>query len=811
MKNIWFLCTLGLLFLGCNSSKKKTQLMDYLNNDAAVIIKMKNIGSLKSNITNNAFLQTLESADSYKNLSKKLALLQYIKTEDDLYLSVFNTNDSDSLDFSIITKIKPELFLIDSLPNHSIETLKYNKHTITKSTVGNHELFSVTKDSVFIGASNKALLVATLEDDKIHPTIKALINSSNADNQLSVFINKKKDIHFNSFFINETLNTSTLTDFLFFDVDIDQNALKLNGVVKTADSTKKLMDVFKNTKPQENKLATITPSNSDGFLSLTFNDYTVFNKNLITLKKGDSTLTTTLLDNVIETGVIYEGNNRAIILNSLDVYITKDALLNDQDMIETYRDIDIFNFSQPELFLKTFSPFINFNEANKYCIVDNFIVFSNNTEFLHTIIASYKNQTTFSTQSSYKSLKDQFSDEASLLSIVNPDKLKTIINRNLNDSLNLKLDAFNATGLQFIYDTNFAHVNAVIQKGKTRVIDNSVTEITAVKIDADLLKSPQLVTNHITNEKEIAVQDIKNNLYLISSSGKILWKKQLQGAILGRIEQIDMYKNGRLQLAFATTNRVYVLDRNGKDVKPFPLKFNDAITQPLSVFDYDGNRKYRLMVTQGKNVIMLDDHGKTVKGFNFEKTADNIIHQPQHIRIGRKDYLLFKTAKKLYILDRVGKTRVTPKVDYSYSDEAVYLYKGNFATTTTNGQLVTIDTKGNTAAKDLGLTDQHYLETTSKTLVALSENRLTIKSNTYELDYGSYSKPNIFYLNDKIYVSVTDKQTQKVFLFDSNAKLLPNFPVYGTSQIDMANIDKGRNLEFVTKGDNNTILIYQIN
>ncbi len=809
MKNIWFLCTLSVLFVACNSSKKKTELMDYLNNDAAIIIKVKNIGSLKSNISNNAFLQTLESSEGYENLSNKLALLQYIKTEDDLYLSIFNTNDS--LDFSIITKTKPELFLIDSLPNHSIESLKYQKHTITKSSVGNQEIFSIIKDSVFIGASSKTLLKATLEGAKIHSTIKTLINASNDDNQLSIFINKKKEHHINSFFVNERLNTLTLTDYLFFDVDIDQNALVLNGVVKSADSSKKLMDVFKNTIPQENKLATITPANSDGFLSFTFNDYGVFKKNLNAFRKSDSTLTTNLFDNVIETGVIYEGNNRAIILNSLDVYITKDALLNDQDMIETYRDIDIFNFSQPELFLKTFSPFINFNEAKAYCIIDNFIVFSNDVELIHNIIASYKNQTTFRSQSSYKSLKEQFSNEASILSVVNPVKLETIINRNLNDSLSLKLDAFKATGLQFIYDNDFAHVNAVIQKGKTRAVENSVTEMATVKIDAELLNTPQLVTNHVTKEKEIAIQDIKNNLYIISSSGKILWKKQLQGAILGKIEQIDMYKNGRLQLAFATTNRVYVLDRNGKDVKPFPLKFNDPITQPLSVFDYDNNRKYRLMVTQGKNVFMLDDNGKTVKGFNFEKTTDHIIHQPQHIRIGRKDYIVIKTANKLYILDRVGKTRVTPKMDYKYSDEAVYLYKGNFATTTTNGKLITIDSKGNTASQDLGLTDSHYLETTSKTLVALSENRLTIKTNTYELDYGNYSKPNIFYLNDKIYVSVTDKQTQKIYLFDSNAKLLSNFPVYGTSAIDMANMDKGRNLEFVTKGDANTILIYQIN
>ena len=92
-----------------------------------------------------------------------------------------------------------------------------------------------------------------------------------------------------------------------------------------------------------------------------------------------------------------------------------------------------------------------------------------------------------------------------------------------------------------------------------------------------------------------------------------------------------------------------------------------------------------------------------------------------------------------------------------------------------------------------------------------SENKLSIKTNTLELDYGNYSDPEIFYINDKIYVSVTDLQSKKVYLFDSQAKSIANFPVYGNSKISMDNIDKDRNLEFVTIGDNNSIIIYQIN
>jgi hypothetical protein len=45
---------------------------------------------------------------------------------------------------------------------------------------------------------------------------------------------------------------------------------------------------------------------------------------------------------------------------------------------------------------------------------------------------------------------------------------------------------------------------------------------------------------------------------------------------------------------------MYVVDENGKDVAPFPIKFRDDITQSLAIFDYDNNRKYRFIIKQGK-------------------------------------------------------------------------------------------------------------------------------------------------------------------------------------------------------------------
>lgn len=196
---------------------------------------------------------------------------------------------------------------------------------------------------------------------------------------------------------------------------------------------------------------------------------------------------------------------------------------------------------------------------------------------------------------------------------------------------------------------------------------------------------------------------------------------------------------------------------------------------------------------------MYDAKGKIVKGFTFKAANNTIISQPQHFRIGNKDYITITTENKLLILDRVGKTRVTPKTTLSFSSKPIYIYLSKFTTTTNKGDLISIDTKGNVTTQNLNLSSKNNIATTSKTLVYQSENKLTIRNKTINLDYGNYADAEIFILNNKIYVSITDLQSQKTYLFDSQAKLLPNFPVYANSKIDLANSDKDKNLELLLK------------
>ncbi len=806
IKSFTYFSLLLLTLLSCNERKRSSVISDFIPVNSQTILLINNIESFKTNLNNNHFIDLLSKTKDYKTLKKQLNHLNNIRTTDPVIIS-FTKTDDNKLDYTLITKNNKTLFELDSIKNHKTETYKVKNHTALKITIEDAITYNSIRDSVFISASNKNILETILNTKQPTNPFEKQINAIDKNSPFSIILNEKQPI--NSIFYETSLNNLNLTDYFTLDVSVSQDELFLSGITKAKDSSN-LINVFKNTIPQENETAKITPGNSDGFLSLTFDNYEVFLSNLNTYNLKDSIPSTTLFDNITEVGIIYEDSNRVIALHSIDPSATKEALLSYQNKVQDYRQTEIYNFNNPNLFKDTFSPFITFNAITKYCVIDSFFVFANSTESLQNIISSYQNETTFSNRDYYKNCIKDLSDQASILQVLKPEALQKVISNNTKDSIALKLTPYKAHALQFVYDSNFAHVNSILRKDKKRAVENSVTEILNIKLKNALLNEPQLVTNHRTREKEIVVQDVKNVLYLISNTGQILWKKRLNGPILGRIEQIDRFKNGYLQLVFATPNAVHVIARNGKDVAPFPLPFNDEITQPLSVFDYDKKRDYRLFVTQGKNVLLYNGEGKTVKGFEFPSAKARINHQPQHLRIASKDYIVIKTNDNLNILTRRGKPRVTPKTKLKYDDQAVFSYNGTFVTATKEGKLATIDRKGNVNVSTL-FGENTNLLTTTKTLVAQNENKLKIKSNIVDLDFATYSKPKLFYIKNKIYVSVTNLQSHKVLLFDSQGKSLPNFPVYGNSVIELDNIDKDASLEFITKGEANNILIYEIN
>ena len=810
MKNFWLLIVLCVTISSCKTDKKTaSNILSYIPENSSIIIKANSLESLKSTVKSNSLIQELLQYSQIQDLNQKLSPISYLKPENECFISL-SKDKNDSLEISFISHFKTSVFELDSIPNVISETFTSKDRSISKLTLDNSIFYSTINDSILFISNRLKLVENSTDENTLDSEALRLLKITNDNKSVSVFINLKHQSLIPFLFKDKTLNASQFSNYLLLDGDISQNDVFLNGLTKASDSTKSLINIFKNTIPQENKIAQIIPFDSDYFLSFTFNDLKLFEEQLS--KHRDSNSFAEELqpfETIIEAGFFEKDTNRAIILQSIDAQTTQEQF--SQNKNSTFRSVDIYAWENPNLISDIFKPLIPATSISYYANIDDFFILTEDLSFLETIIANFQNNTTLSETNRFKDLMLNLSDESSLFIYANNKALNTVLNLNFNDDKNLKISEYKTSALQCIYDTNFAHVSAIFKTNKSKAKNNTVTEDLNITLDAPLLNQPQLVSNHTNNQKDIAVQDINNNLYLISNQGKIFWKKQLDGEIIGEIEQIDMYKNGRLQLAFATQDKVYVLDRNGKDVSPFPLKFKDKITQPLSVFDYDNKRNYRLLVTQGKQLQMYDQKGKIVSGFKYTSAKNTITTQPKHFRISRKDYIVFADGNTLEVLDRVGKRRVNVKEAIDFSGNEIYLYKNNFSTTNSRGELLEINQKGVVKHQNLNLNEKHTITTTSKTLVTLSDNKLTIKTKTINLDFGDYTAPKIFYIQDKIYVTVTDLQAKKVYIFDSQAKPIHNFPVYGNSTIEMDDMDNDQSIEVIVKDQDNSIIVYKIN
>ncbi len=814
---------LVLITISCdNTSKKSSSLIDHIPRDSQIIIKINDLEKAASTLRDNNFIKN-NSQIALFDYFKGLSVLNETKQKEGLLC--FSPRGKNDFEYTYVSKFDPGLIQKDSLQTRNIETINYSEHTIYKVSSKGKTFYATRQDSVLIASSSQLLIENAIRIQAnplpIDNDLQKVYEVSGSDNTMSVLLNGKKlqNIH-NSLLPNTTLqDLDNFSGWASLDATIGQNSIHLDGIAVEKDSLSSTIGIFDNTTAQANQISKITPITALGFISYTYDDFDVLKKNLS--KAQDRELEDVpndldeLLSGVSEIGVLFMEKERALVLNSLDPATALETLNGEKT--GTYRNITIYKHQDPSSFGQILTPLIKNIEAKFFFVHDDFIVFAASANALRDIIANILNQTLLGQQEYYKNTIKGMSDNASIFMVGSVENLKNYVSTNVEQTYteqwnDLRDKGYQIGVLQIIKENDFAHIHSVLQKSITKGAATSVSQTASTTLENKILNKPILVKNHRTKGMDAAIQDIENNLYLISDKGSIYWKKQIDGEILGDIQQIDIYKNGRYQLLFNTSNTLYLLDRDGKDVSPYPKKFENTITQPLSLFDYDKSKRYRIVITQGNQVNMFDAEAKVVTGFGFKQTETDLILPPKHIRIGTKDYILLsETNGTLTILDRLGRPRVNVKEKVDFSKNEWYQYQDKFTSTTKDGKLIQVQSDGNAVTQNFKLKNEHAIVATNKTLVTFSENKLAIKGRTLELDFGVYTAPKLYYINNKIYITITDIQAKKVYLYDSNAELFPNFPVYGNSALSLGNMDNDPNLEFVVQGEDNSILIYQIN
>ena len=483
-----------------------------------------------------------------------------------------------------------------------------------------------------------------------------------------------------------------------------------------------------------------------------------------------------------------------------DLFVQKFKKINQTN---TNFSIALDSLKTKEFFKRVFKNEVNISDGNLIINIDA----SNNLIYINGVVDNYS----LNSNSNYKKIavEEIIENEEKLYFDFKNDLLTDydIISTNQEnkfdffqlDSTDAVLDLYKI--FQLKEGNNLASINGIISNYKDDSKNSEIELKFETSISNEIILGPLIVKNHTNNKNEVFIQDSENIIYLINDNGQIEWTKKINDRVIDEVKQIDSYKNGRLQYVFATQNSLHMIDRKGRDVGKFPLKFNDQITKPVSVFDYDNNKNYRLLITQNDELFMFDSKGNRVRGFDYNK-KNKIITKPEHFRISNKDIIVFKTSDDLKILNRRGKVRIKINGDYNYSKDEIFQYQNSLLTTTVNNKIVKIDMKGNSKEVSSMSFDGKYVSD-KKTIYTLQKNILSNSKKNIEIQFGKYE--NFSAISDKknTLINIYDSQNNKLYLFDDEINTVKGFPILADANASF--ILENNKIEFSVISDSKKI------
>ncbi len=350
----------------------------------------------------------------------------------------------------------------------------------------------------------------------------------------------------------------------------------------------------------------------------------------------------------------------------------------------------------------------------------------------------------------------------------------------------------------------------------------SVVRLWNVPIGTNLSREPQLVKNHSNSKYDVVVQDDKNVLHLVNYKGELKWSTALDGPILGEIQQVDLFKNNKLQMVFNTTSQLYVLDRLGRNVENFPVKLAAKATAPAGIFDYDKARNYRMVVPVGSKLYNYSIEGKQVKGWNNKSHGSDLISKPQHFAVAGKDVIVVLGKDgTLRQLNRKGEERFKGIKDLPqlqspfFIKTAKTLAKSEILANGADGKLYAIHPGGTTDALflDSDKPADYFVYFDDKYVFAHDEN-LIVKSSekpwSVELNNDISALPKVMIFGREFYAAAYSEHAQEISLFTKNGELVDGFPIFAQGPFDMGSLKQDGSINIVTLTDDGSLVCYRV-
>ena len=784
-KKIFLLMT--LIFIGCQNEKKYNSLIDLVPTNPLILVKYDSSISAEKFNQNFNNLINIKIDSVLKNYGKDEILISYHKIGKKSIVPIyFTSSENKNNDFEKI-----------------IDSILYDGSIIKKIGTEKKYKFVTKKNNVTIESESKLLVENSIRKSnhifkEKDSDLRKLYNISNS--KIALFISDDFKTYVDNKELFSLFNIDKLSNWIQYDIDLNQIGLTLNGLAFQNDSVPKKISFLNGIKPSKSNFTNIIPNNFSDFQRIGFNYYKYlenFEKNE-SIKKINEFKKDSILFEINEFGLLRNKLDSIILVNFEDKLFLNNEILKNSENNYSYRDIQIHKLRNQIIDYQHLK-FINYKLKQNYAsIIENKLVISKTKKSLEKIIINISNSSTIENEKKFSQSFEDFPEKSNYLKVYNlkNSKLKTL------ESLNISNEKFPYLINHARLDDNIIYNSFSVTKSVEENKKNGINLDYSFKTDYPINLTPKFVTNYVTNKKEIITQDINNILYLISLDGKLIWKENIGSKIIGEVQQIDLYKNGRLQYAFNTESDFQIIDKNGNQVKKIKNKNNLGLT----VFDYDKLKNYRFLLFDNE-IKILDSKMKNVKGFNKKNIKGIQKNNPKHFRIGKKDYLIFNTNNKLKITDRRGNIRI--KNDLINIENEIFLNQNSFTTIDAKNNVVKINTKGEVTKKPLPSESKYLFSGDKNNFAHISENILTINGKVNELKFANYTKPLIFKNRLIDNISLTDIDQKLIYLFDSNSNLIPNFPVFGSSKIDLFE-DKSSRKYITSIGESDEILVYSL-
>ena len=801
-------CVLAsLLICSCNSSDNESiSLYNFLPSDSNVIIKINDLNNTKEILDKNKLLPGILS--SSKEISTKLNLLSSKNSDSKGILSLSNYG-KDEIAFTYIRKSNS----FDSIQEGDTLKNKYQKNEIFFKEIDGNDVNKVIIDEYIISSNKDIILENIIRDfyskkSNLDSEFKKIIKTSDANEPFNIYTKSDNIDTYKNKLSEISFFPKSNTSWVGYDFNFSVENIYLNGITRISDSINGEISILKNIKASKTKTDKIIPNSFLTFLTISINDSERFIFNFKDYLKYNDLATQNLNFNslnIIDEISFVEDQEKFVILSIIN-----------KEQIDSYFRLEKFddNYNIKKIFLDEDLNILFKNIDNEifgeYAVLSgDLLVITKSVSQLKKIINSQNLNDNLGSNDKYLSFKEQKSDSYSFLWVGNNKS----IDAKIKGDNYIDNEAYPYRSFSGRVNKDIALLEFNLSKADTKNSSEDVYTEFFVTFDQEIISDPKWLKNHLNNEFDIAFQDSDNYLNYLSNKGNLYWKKKLSGKIIGNIEQVDIYKNGRQQMIFRTTEKLYLLDRNGNQVNQLSFPINSSPSEiPISIFDYEKNRNYRFLITIDNQINMYDSNGKIVSGFRPPLFESRIIRSPVHIRINGKDYIVIQLEDgSLKILDRRGRDRIIVNDKIQYSGNSIFSYLEHFTTTDKFGNLIKIDTKGNLIKENLNLLDENFIDVVDNNLVYLNENRLTIKGITVELPFSKFSKPRIFIDSKTTLVSITDLTNNEIYLYRDNGQLIKGFPIKGSSVIDVRDSDNDGKKEIISTLDRFSIVSYEIN